>query len=229
MATPALSFDCVKAFKNIREQSKKTSLKRKLIGATALIGTGMFGPHFSYDLAAILTHYRHIGSGIFFNGEEVLMQHFDEAERSRLADPQEPIERKIILVTQRIAGAYDHEFVQTGDYFPEVRLASDYFDINNPKRGICRDKCLVLSAMLDHLQIDSRIETASGSETQANGHAWIYLPSLDKIIDPTMAEFGYQLQDPTEYRQLLSEFGFKIDQPSQLDHLLEYVKHGYQR
>lgn len=223
------AIDCKRAALKFGRKKPKVSRTRLAVSSIVLASLGLFGPHLAYDLVALSKGYSHIGSGIFFDGNEILQREFSEADRKRLLSPDISDSLKVELLALRIAGSYDSDLVTNGNFGPHYTLASDYFDSDNPKRGICRDKCLVLASMLHYLNIDAEIETASGSDTQPNGHVWIYLPKLEKIIDPTMAEFRYRLQDPEKYRESLSDLGFVLNRRTPLSDLIQYIKSGYQR
>jgi hypothetical protein len=232
LSTPLLSAE-PESRGELRETSRCKQIMTKVgraIGAGLVLGAlTVATPRVYYQAQASSISAEHIGSGILLDMEKIESLLTSE-ERELLQDSNQNKTKIIEMFAQKISGDYDMQFLNHGrTHLLPARLASSYFEGQCDRRGVCRDKSLVLASILRHYGIRAEVRSASETELQANGHEWVYLPDLDAVIDPTMKEFNFKVIAATEYVNQLRQFGFSIDSYGLVPNGRRYIQRSFQR
>ncbi len=128
-----------------------------------------------HDSAAAALGKKHIGFGIYFEGE-IFLQAFSEADRRFLRDPQSDRLAVAKFLCEQLSGDYD-ETKRSEDYEDGVDAVL-FLKGQSGLRGVCRHKAAVLVAALNFLGINAEVALS-------NLHAWVVLPDLQLALDPT--------------------------------------------
>jgi len=226
------------------EASKKAgfcSLDLKAAGRTLRIMTVLgamvlTGPRIVNNGVGLAAGVPHQGSSIFLDMENIEPL-LSAAEFNLLSDVQKNKRAIIEMFSEKISGDYDNEYLEANTHLPSARFASTYFKGHAEKRGICRDKALVLKAVLGYYGIYAEIRTASGGVPNENGmilqtrgHQFLFIPELDSYIDPTDKEpFHFKLVGRKDFEANLKLLGFLLDEPSPANSAIQYLRESIQR
>ena len=133
------------------------------------------------------------------------------AEELKLLDNIKENEVKIAkMLSEKISTKYNESYAgeNTVIYIPKARNASEFFDPNSETSGVCRHQVCILNAVLNKLKIDNVIQSSIALD-EGDGHAWIYLPKHNLILDPTNGFSG----DPNNFhRRILRTINQVIDE-----------------
>jgi len=196
VSTPTIAYgntaSCAETISQIgaeKNAPKISKLRKRLnhLAAAAVIITALMWPNWGlyHDMKARLQGKKHIGYGLYFDKEEVLRYlHPDELEL--LKDIQKNELKIATLLTKKLRLSYDEKY--TGKdikyFIPKARNATAFFHPKVPERGVCRHQICILSATLDSLGIENKMQESSAIDGEA-GHLWIYLPKHHIVLDPT--------------------------------------------
>lgn len=163
------------------EKKKRWYCSRAVLTAAGLTVALTVAPGIVHSTSSYITGKDHIGHGIYMDMDRV-MGKLSAEDRLLVESDKTPTQLKIQIFTTRLEGNYGNWM------FSPVALpsrASDYLDPRNHDRGVCRQKACVLHSILDHLGIESNLQSGSLQETPYRWHVWVYVPELDMVADPT--------------------------------------------
>jgi hypothetical protein len=156
--------------------AKKIILAASITASSLIAGPALYHPIDSY-----ISDEPHIGQGIHLDFDEVLTR-FSHDERALLESADTPAKAKVALLTEKLSGDYG-----AWGFSPFSRMtASTFFDPSQTDRGVCRHKSVVLQAVLRQIGIKSYVQSGPvQGACPLRWHAWVYLPELHLVADPT--------------------------------------------
>jgi hypothetical protein len=186
-------------------------------------GTDFVRDERHHPIIAWATGREHIGMGIYLDMKRVLA-HLTPEELKLLDDPKTNRDPIIRLFGSKLLGGYDYSRIPkgklggkgTGENVTELSSdypwgidASHFFNQGVAQRGVCRHKAIILTAVLNKLGIEARnvglmVKARPGdAPNEMRGHAVVYLPETQQIVDPTNGYFD-SLQNYT--RELVESY-----------------------
>lgn len=190
----------------LKRIAKFTSISTSL----AVVGY-LFGPTFYYEMSDLLQEDEHIGYGIFLDMPKIISS-LEPIERDLLKNPQKNKLKIFQLFTDKLSGDYDEIAGSKSSFeqwFPPKQFASNFFKGGSNKRGICKHKTQILGEILSRLGIEFKVGVYQDGNklTALKQHAWIYIPSEDLVLDPTLG----RVLPLKEYKRILVANGMSND------------------